>query len=137
MITATSGLTLNHEVVRGYRFASMQPGQDRFALEWATNTGRVLLFVIDGVVEFVDITYSPLVDLLLAGQNSIVDKDNLTVEVTANGVTETIVFDPEDEGHYAILVSNPTIIEQTIDCTNNCLAVQTPGWKWDGEVFYP
>ena len=136
MITATSGLTLNHGVVRGYRFVSMQPGEDRFAPEWATNTGRVLLFIIGGVVEFIDITYSPLVDLLIAGQGSIVDKDNLTVEVTANGVTETIVFDQQDEGHYAILASNPIIIEQTVDCTNNCLAVQTPGWKWNGELFH-
>jgi len=136
MITATSGLTLNHGVVRGYRFVSIQPGEDRFAPERTDNRGRVLLFVIDGVVEFIDITYSPLADLLIAGQGSIVDKDNLTVEVTANGVTETIVFDSEDEGHYAILVSNPIIIEQTIDCTNNCLAVQTPGWKWNGELFH-
>ena len=134
MITATSGLTLNHGVVRGYRFQSYD-GSFPVPQQWLDNAGRVLLFVIDGVVEFIDITYSPLVDLLLAGQNNIVDMDNLTVEVTAHGATETIVFDPEDEAHYAILVSNPTIIEQTVDCTNNCLAVQTPGWLWDGEMY--
>lgn len=135
MITATSGLILNHGIVRGYRFESYS-GSYPVPQQWLDNAGRVLLFVIDGVVEFIDIVYSPMADLLLIGQNNIVDKDNLTIEVTANGVTETIVFDPEDEGHYAILVSSPLIIEQTIGCSNNCLAVQTPGWKWNGETFH-
>jgi len=134
MITATSGLTLNHGVIRGYRFISIQPGENRFAPERADNRGRVLLFIIDGVVEFLDIVYSPLADMLLNG--TIVDKENLTVEVTFNGVTETITFEPEDEAHYAILASNPIIIEQTADCANGCLQVQMPGWKWDGEKFY-
>jgi hypothetical protein len=134
MITATSGLILNHGVVRGYRFISIQPGENRFAPEKVDNKGRVLLFVIDGVVEFLNIVYSPLADMLLNG--TIVDKENLTIEVTFNGETETITFEPEDEANYAILASNPIIIEQTIDCTNGCLQVQTPGWKWDGEKFY-
>jgi hypothetical protein len=133
MITATSGLTLNHGVVRGYRFESYS-GSFPVPQQWLDNKGRVLLFVIDGVVEFIDIVYSPLADMLLNG--TIADMDDLTIEVTANGTTETIAFDQEDEDHYAILTSNPVIIEQTIDCTNNCLPVQTPGWLWDGEGFY-
>ncbi len=135
MITATNGLTLNHEVVRGYRFIFMESRQDRFAPEWATNTGRVLLYLIDNTVEFLNITYTPLAELLLAGQNNIVDKGHLTVEVTANGQTETIVFDEQDEDFYAILVSHPLIIEKEFAHPNNSTPANI-GWKWNGEVFH-
>ena len=60
MITASTGLTLNHGRVEGYRFMGLPPGVDRMAPERADNRGRVLLFVIDGVVEFIDIVYFPL-----------------------------------------------------------------------------
>lgn len=134
MITASTGLTLNHGRIEGYRFMGLPPGVDRMAPERADNRGRVLLFVIDGVVEFIDIVYFPLAEMLLNG--TITDMGNLTIEVTANGTTETVVFEQEDEDHYAILVSNPTIIESYEGCTTNCLQVHFPGWKWNGEIFY-
>jgi len=135
MITANSGLQLNNNFINGYRFIfnnSETPWQEKHY----ANKGRVLLFIIDGVVEYIDIVYSPLADLLLAGQNNIVDMENLTVQITANETIETIVFEPEDEAKYAMLVSNPLIIEQTHECTNDCHKVQTPGWKWNGKVFH-
>lgn len=135
MITATNGLTLNHGVVRGYRFIFMQSGQDRLAPEWATNTGRVLLYLIDNTVEFLNITYAPLAELLIAGQNNIVDKGHLTIEISANDKTETIVFDPEDEDFYAILASHPLIIEKEFAHPNNATSANI-GWKWDGEKFH-
>ena len=133
MITATSGLNLNHGWVRGYRFEGNTnhgvPSQ-----EFLDNKARILIFVIGDAVEFVNLFYSPLATILLDGQNNIVDMENFTVEVTANGLTETIVFDEIDEEYYAILVSNPIIMEMTRTCTNNCGSVQV-GWKWDGETF--
>jgi len=133
MITATTGLNLNHGWVRGYRFE----GNTNYGLpsqEFLDNKAPILIFIIDGVVEFINLFYSPLATLLLDGQNSIVDMENFTVQVTANGVTETIVFEETDEEYYAILVSNPLIMEMTRTCTNNC-ACQV-GWKWNGEVFH-
>lgn len=137
MITSTSGMILNHGVERGYRWVSI--GESEYALhspEFQDNKGRVLLFIIGNTVEFIDIVYSPYADLLLGGQGNIVDLNNLTVGIGSGESYETIVFEESDEDHYAILVSNPIIIEQTPDCTNNCLSVQTPGWLWDGEKFY-
>jgi hypothetical protein len=134
MITATTGLNLNHGWVRGYRFE----GNTSYGLpsqEFLDNKAPILIFIIDGVVEFVNLFYAPLATLLLDGQNSIVDMENFTVQVTANGVTETIVFEETDEEYYAILASSPLIIEMTRSCTNNCGSVQV-GWKWDGEVFH-
>jgi len=134
MITATTGLNLNHGWVRGYRFE----GNTNYGLpsqEFLDNRAQILIFVIDGTVEFVNLFYAPLATLLLDGQNSIVDMENFTVQVTANGLTETIVFDETDEEYYAILASSPLIIEMTRSCTNNCGSVQV-GWKWDGEVFH-
>lgn len=130
-------MILNHGVERGYKWVSI--GEDEYGVnspERADNRGRVLLFVIGDTVEFIDIVYSPYADLLLDNQENIVDLDNLTVGVGSGESYETIVFDESDEDHYAILVSNPIIIEQKLGCDNNCLAVQTPGWKWNGETFY-
>lgn len=135
MITSTNGLTLNHGVVRGYRFIFIKSGQDRFAPEWAANTGRVLLYLIDNTVEFLNITYAPLAELLITGQNNIVDKGHLTIEISSNDKTETIVFDPEDEDFYAILASHPLIIEKEFAHPNNSTSANV-GWKWDGEKFY-
>jgi len=134
MITATSGLNLNHGWVKGYRFESINIPRP-LPIEWAENTGRVLLYLIDNTVEYLNIVWSPMADLLLAGQNNIVDKDNLTIEVTANGQTETIVFDEQDEDFYAILASNPLIMEKEFAHPNNSTPA-TVGWKWNGEVFH-
>ena len=134
MITATTGLNLNHGWVRGYRFE----GNTNYGLpsqEFLDNKAPILIFVIDGVVEFINLFYSPLATLLLDGQDNIVDIEDFTVQVTANGATETIVFEETDEEYYAILASSPLIIEMTRSCTNNCGSVQV-GWKWDGEVFH-
>ena len=134
MITATSGLILNHGWTGGYRFQPPGPIPPKpLPIEWAENTGRPLLYIIDGIVEWSNIVWSPLADMLLIG--TIVDKDNLTVEVTANGITETIVFDLEDEDFYAMLVSNPTIIEQKWAHPDNS-AFAGLGWKWNGEIFH-
>jgi len=66
---------------------------------------------------------------------SIVDKGNLTVEITIDGVTETVVFEPEDEGFYSILVSNPIVINQHPSKSDNSMLADL-GWKWNGEVFH-
>ena len=134
MITSTTGLNLNHGWVRGYRFEG-NTNYGRPSQEFLDNKARILIFVIDGVVEFINLFYAPLAILLLDGQNGIVDTENLTVQVTANGLTETIVFEETDEEYYAILASSPLIIEMTRSCANNCGSVQV-GWKWDGEVFH-
>ncbi len=138
MITATNGLTLNHGVVRGYRWISLEEDQYGYKKEdpeRANNRGRVLLYLIDNIVEFLNITYAPLAELLIAGQNNIIDKGDLTIEVSVNDKTETIVFDPEDEDFYAILVSHPLIIEKEFAHPNNSTPANI-GWKWNGEVFH-
>lgn len=138
MITATNGLTLNHGVVRGYRWISLNEdpyGYKKEDPERADNRGRVLLYLIDNTVEFLNITYAPLAELLIAGQNNIVDKGHLTVEISSSDKTETIVFDPEDEDFYAILASHPLIIEKEFAHPNNSTFANV-GWKWDGEKFH-
>lgn len=134
MITSTSGLNLKHGWHKGYRFESVNVPRP-LPIEWAENTGRVLLYLIDNTVEWLNIVYSPLADLLLLGQKNIVDKGHLTVEVSIDDKTETIVFDPEDEDFYAILVSHPLIIEQEFAHPNNSTFANV-GWKWDGEKFH-
>ena len=134
MITATSGLNLNHGWVRGYRFmAAVAPRP--IPIEYAENTGRVLLYLLDNTVEFTNIVYSPMADLLLDGQASIVDDGNHQITITANGESKTIVFDAEDEDFYSILASNPLIIEKEFGHANNSTSA-TLGWKWNGETFH-
>lgn len=134
MITATSGLNLNHGWEKGYLFEGNTNGGHP-SQEFLDNKARILIFVIDGVVEFVNLFYAPLATLLLIGQDSIVDMENFTIQITANEVLETIVFNETDEEYYAILASNPLIIEMTKSCSNNCGSAKV-GWKWNGEVFY-
>lgn len=134
MITATSGLTLNHGWVRGYRFNTDPVPPPPLPPEWADNRGKVLLYVIDGVVEFINVTWAPMAQLLVDGQNNIVDNNDMTVTITAGDTVETIVFDPEDEGLYSILVSNPLIKMVDWENADNSLHAAV-GWKWDGTSF--
>jgi len=133
MITSTTGLTLNHGWIRGYRYMG-NPDYPTVSQEFLDNKGFICIFIIDGVVQHIESFYTPLASLFLAEEKTIVDMDNFTIQITANGVTETIVFDEVDEKVYAILVSNPLVMEMTRTCTNNC-ACQV-GWKWNGEVFH-
>ena len=132
MITATTGLTLNHGWTGGYRFSPPgTPPPRPLPIEWADNTGRVLLYLINDVVEWTNIVWRPMADLLLAGQNDITDIENLTVEVNIGGTVETIVFDQEDEDFYSILASSPTIVEAIYGDENDS-AKAGVGWKWNG-----
>jgi len=134
MITATSGITLNHGWTGGYRFKPPGPVPSRpLPIEWAENTGESVLFVIDGNVEWIKAMWKPFYHMIKNG--SIVDKGNLTIEITVDGVTETVVFEPEDEGFYSILVSNPIVINQHPSKSDNSMLADL-GWKWNGEVFH-
>jgi hypothetical protein len=134
MITATSGLILNHGWTGGYRFLPPGPIPPRpLPIEWAENTGKVLLYIIDGTVEWKNIVWGPMAELLLNG--TIVDKENLTVEITLNGNTETVVFEPEDEDFYSVVVSSPTMIEKHPSKDDNSIYAEH-GWKWDGQKFH-